>query len=77
MITKKIKNMRLKISIIMIIALSITSCSSNDQENCQCNQYLKSSNGTLTNYGTASMGFCDGSMSNPNPSITVYNKECN
>ncbi len=68
--------MRLKISIIMIIVFSITSCS-NDQENCQCNQYLKSSNGTLIEYGSASMGFCDGTMANPNPSITVYKKECN
>lgn len=76
MITKKIKNMSLKISIMMIIVLSITSCS-NDQENCQCNQYLKSSNGTLTVYGSASMGFCDGTMANPNPSITIYKKECN
>jgi hypothetical protein len=68
--------MRLKISIIMIAVLSMASCS-NDQENCQCNQYLKSSNGTLTEYGSASMGFCDGTMANPNPSITVYKKECN
>jgi len=68
--------MKLKIKIIMIAILSMTSCSE-DQENCQCNQYLKSSNGTLINYGSASMGFCDGSMTNPNPTITVYKKECN
>lgn len=68
--------MRLKISIIMIVVLSITSCT-NDQADCQCNQYLKSSNGSLTLYGGASMELCDGTIPNPSPSITVYKKECN
>jgi hypothetical protein len=68
----------MKINIIIIaIALSSMISYSSSLENCKCNQYFKSSNGGITFYGETSMGFCDGTISNPTPQIIVYKKECN
>ena len=39
-------------------------------------EYLKSSNGTLTLYGGVGMALCDGTLPNPSPQLTVYKKEC-
>lgn len=52
------------------------SCSSSS-ENCKCNQYFTSSNGSTVLYGGASMGFCDGTLPNPTPKTISYQKECN
>jgi hypothetical protein len=68
--------MKIKIIISFIVLSTMISCSSSS-ENCKCNQYFKSSNGGITIYGEASMGFCDGTISNPTPQIIVYKKECN
>lgn len=53
---------------------TIISCSA-DEEDYKCNEYLKTSNGTLALYGEAGMQLCDGTISNPSPNF-VYIKEC-
>jgi hypothetical protein len=68
--------MKIKIIGLILGVFIINSCSKNE-EDCSCNEYLKSANGSLTLYGGASMGFCDGSIQNPTPKIIVYKKECN
>ena len=55
--------------------LIFNSCSKN-VEDCKCNEYLKSTNGSLTFYGEANMEFCDGKLPNPTPQIVVYKKDC-
>ncbi len=72
------KTLKMKVKIIVLIlgVFIINSCSINEG-NCKCNEYLKSTNGNLTLYGVASMGFCDGTLPNPTPKIVVYKKECN
>ena len=67
--------MKLKIISILILFTTIISCNT-DEEDCKCNEYIKSSNGTLTLYGGANMSFCDGTLPNPSPKLTVYKKEC-
>ncbi|MFV8324691.1 hypothetical protein [Flavobacterium sp. ZS1P14] len=67
--------MKLKIITILILFTTIISCSK-DEDACKCNEYLKSSNGTLTLYGGVSMALCDGTLPNPSPQLTVYKKEC-
>lgn len=67
--------MKFKIYTVLLLFLGMISCSSNE-ENCQCNQYFQSSNGSLVLYGGASMQFCDGTVPNPNPKNYVYKKEC-
>lgn len=67
--------MRFKILPILLLLITIICCSK-DEEDCKCNEYLKSSNGTLTLYGGANMSFCDGTIPNPSPKLTVYKKEC-
>lgn len=67
--------MKVKILTFFIGALFIISCSK-EEESCECNQYLKSSNGSLTLFGGASMQFCDGTLANPNPNFMVYRKDC-
>ena len=67
--------MKLKIISILILFTTIISCNT-DEEDCKCNEYIKSSNGTLTLYGGASMDLCDGTLPNPSPQLTAYKKEC-
>jgi hypothetical protein len=67
--------MKLKNISILILFTTIISCST-DEEDCKCNEYIKSSNGTLTLYGGASMALCDGTLPNPSPQLTAYKKEC-
>ena len=67
--------MKVRISALIIGVFIITSCSK--EERCECNQYLKSSNGNVTIYGGASMQLCDGTVPNPNPTFYIYKKECN
>ena len=67
--------MKITIFIGAIALLGLTSCSK-DEQNCECNQYFQSSNGSLVLYAGASMQFCDGTLPNPNPRTTVYRKEC-
>ena len=67
--------MKTKILIATVFFLTITACSK-DEEDCKCNQYLKSANGSLTLYGEASMEFCNRTVANPSPQMTTYNKEC-
>lgn len=68
--------MKVKFIILTVGVFIINSCSKNE-ENCECNEYLISTNGGLTLYGGASMGFCDGTLPNPTPKIVTYKKECN
>ena len=67
--------MKLKIIPILLIFAAIISCSK-EEENCECNEYLKTSNGNLALYGSAGMQLCDGTIPNPSPKLTVYIKEC-
>lgn len=67
--------MKLKIISILVLFITNISCSK-DEEACKCNEYLKSSNGTLTLYGGVDMALCDGTLPNPSPQLTVYKKEC-
>jgi hypothetical protein len=67
--------MKITIFIGAIALLGLTSCSK-DEQNCECNQYIQSSNGSLVLYAGASMQFCDGTLPNPSPRTTVYRKEC-
>lgn len=67
--------MKYKIYVVLLLFVGMISCSSYEQ-NCECNQYIQSSNGSLVLYAGASMQFCDGTLPNPNPRTTVYRKEC-
>ena len=68
--------MKSKFIVIFIFFSTIISCS-NKEDTCKCNEYLKSSNGSLTLYGEASSSFCDGTLPNPSPQITIYKEDCN
>jgi hypothetical protein len=67
--------MKVKLILILLIFTTIISCTK-DEEDCICNEYLKTSNGTLVLYGGAGMPFCDGTLPNPSSNLTVYKKEC-
>lgn len=74
--TNNFIKMKTKIIIAIVVFTTTISCSKNE-EDCKCNQYLKSSNGTLTFYGESDMGLCNGTIANPSPQNTVYQIDCN
>lgn len=67
--------MKQKLIIASILLSTMFSCT-NNEENCKCNQYFTSSNGNTVLYGEANMGLCDGTIANPSPKTTTYQKEC-
>ena len=69
------QHIKMKTILILLILTTIISCST-EEEDCKCNEYIRSSNGTLTLYGGANMALCDGTVTNPSPQLTVYKKEC-
>lgn len=62
--------------IIASIVLSIMSSCSVIEDKCKCNEYITSTNGNTVLYGEASMKLCDGTIANPSPKTTSYQKEC-
>lgn len=59
----------------LILFTTIVSCSA-AEEDCKCNEYLKTTNGTLVLYGGTDMALCNGTVPNPSPKIIAYKKEC-
>lgn len=66
--------MKTKIILAFISFITIISCTK--PEDCNCNEFLISSNGNSIPNGQAPMSLCDGTLANPTPQLTSYQKEC-